>query len=67
MKSKGLSIRTRDLGARKLDCMLFSKKPRGSLTILLGEGVRGVPGHPITDQRTRLDPRASSRASASER
>jgi hypothetical protein len=56
-----IKIKPRGLDARKLDCGLFSRKPRSSLTNLPGEGVQGVPGQLITDQRPRFDPRASAR------
>jgi hypothetical protein len=42
---------TRDSGAREPDCGLISKKPRGSLTNLPSEGVRGVLDNSIAGQQ----------------
>jgi hypothetical protein len=58
---------TRGLSARTQDREFFSKKPRGLLTSFPNERVSGVLGHPITDQRTRLDLSVSTRMGDGER
>jgi hypothetical protein len=65
IKSKGLSVRNQELRRKKPDWGLISKNLRGSLTDLPGEGVRGVLGRPISDQRPKTYPteeRARGRA-----